>query len=629
MSALIVSVSIWSCSYDDDSLWNAVDDLSGRVEAMEEAVADANADIAALRTLVEAAQSGLFIESVESVTDGYIIHFSDGLSVTITNGRDGAAGSSPSITVEQNPDGVYCWKLDGEWLVDANGEPLHAQGMDGQSAVAPEVRINSDTKEWEISTDGGETWMPTGVKAEGVDGDSIFASITSIKDGETEVVFTLTDDTTITIPKVVDLGFAFVHSTELPRGAEYVERYELFASGEEKTLSFTGDVESVDVMNVPQGWSATVDKASSTVTVTAAVGNHSEGILSLVAIDGDGRTALASTYVCAVDFTDPSGAFVLNEGNMSSENGSVIYITSTGRVIDHAYWRMNGSELGNVAEDLFIAGDKLYIVSQNGGNDGILVEADASSLKRTDSFSKEELSQLSWPSHVAVVERKAYIRDNSGIWMLDLDSRSLSQVEGTSGASKNRIAVVDGKVFVPARQSVMVIENGTLVETVEMDGTVTGVVKAGDTGSLWVSCSSSPAQIVKLSATDYTKDVHTLTDFGVSAGWGYSPAISAKGNLIYFSNNTSTIYCHDFDANTTTTLGDVKSNIPNWGMLYAPPAVHPVTGEYYYSTILGYGTSYLTNDISVYDVAGTSPVMVADYQNYTRFPAGIYFTECF
>ena len=38
------------------------------------------------------------------------------------------------------------------------------------STEAPRVRINSITKEWEISTDGGHTWTTTGVKAEGKDG---------------------------------------------------------------------------------------------------------------------------------------------------------------------------------------------------------------------------------------------------------------------------------------------------------------------------------------------------------------------------------------------------------------------------------------------------------------------------
>ena len=157
-------------------------------------------------------------------------------------------------------------------------------------------------------------------------------------------------------------------------------------------------------MSIPQGWAARIDPDKKTVTVTApafAGSYYTEGILSLVGIDGKGKTQLASARICAVDYSDPEGTFVLNEGNMSSDNGSVIYITANGRLINYAYWRMNGSELGNVGQDMFIADGKAYIISQNGGNDGILVEADARTLKRTGKFGKSDLPGLScrrmWP----------------------------------------------------------------------------------------------------------------------------------------------------------------------------------------------------------------------------------------
>ena len=211
-----------------------------------------------------------------------------------------------------------------------------------------------------------------------------------------------------------------------------------------------------------------------------------------------------------------------------NENGSIIYITADGRVIDYAYWRMNGSELGNVAQDLFISGGKMYIISQNGGNDGLLVEAEARTLKNTKKFGKEELSRLFWPSHIAVVGNTVYIRDNAGVWTLDLDTRKFTSVANAKGTLKNRMAVVSGKVFVPGNRAILVLENGVLVKKIEMDGTVTGVIKSDEEGYLWVSCSTSPAQIVKLSAADYTMDKHTLTDGGVSLGWSSTPGISAS-----------------------------------------------------------------------------------------------------
>lgn len=623
LAIALLGVATWSCSYDDGDLWSAVDDLNGRVEAMEEAVKKANSDIETLRKLVEAVQDNVTISSVDKTENGYTINFSDGTTATISNGKNGT--NAPALSVIKDEDGLYYWALDGV-IIEVDGHKIKAEGSDG---ITPQLRINPDSKEWEMSTDGGQSWSSMGVKAEGADGDSIFSDV---QDGDSEVIFTLADgETTIVIPKVSAAGFAFVYPEELPLGSTSVENYFLFAFGEERTLTFTGNVTAVDLMNVPQGWAADIDLNAKSVKVTAPTFSGSyctEGILSLVAIDTKGQTVLASARICAVDFSDPEATFVLNEGNMTTENGSIIHITADGHVIDHAYWRMNASELGNTTQDLFISDGKMYIIAQN-GNDGMLVEADAKTLKNIDKFSKEELSELSWPSHVAVIGRTAYIRDNAGIWTLDLDARTLTAVENTKGALKNRMAVVGNKIFVPASKSILVLENGAVVETIALEGTVTGVIKSDEEGYLWVSCSTSPAQIIKLSASDYTMDKHTLTAGGVSPGWGATPGISAKGDEIYFCNNTSTIYRHTFSSNTTEVLGDVKSNIPNWGMIYNMPAVHPVTGEYYFNTILGYGWSFLTNDISVYDLSAGTPAMVADYQNYTHFPAGVFFTASF
>lgn len=626
------------CDYDDSDLWNKIEEIDGRVDGLEKRVATTNSDLEALRLLVEALQENVTISAVETTGDGYTIRFSNGTTATISNGRDGV--DAPVVSVKQDTDGVWYWTLDGEFIT-VDGRKLRvegekgadgAPGASGSDAVAPQVRIDADTKMWEISTDGGQTWTSTGVVAEGKDGDSVFSDV---EDTDTEVIFTLADgETTIVIPKTSATGgFAFVFPETLPKGSSDgtvgVDKFYTFAFGEEKELSFTGDVTAVDVMNVPQGWSAKVNLSAKTVTVTAPAFSGSyyqEGILSLVAIDNADETMLASVRICAVDYSDPEGTFVLNEGNMSSDNGSVIYITAGGQVINYAYWRMNGTELGNVAQDLFITGDKLYIVSQNGGNDGALVETDAKSLKNTDKFSKTDLS-LSWPTHVAVVGRTAYIRDNAGVHALDLDTRTLTFIDGTKGALKNRMAVAGGKVFVPASKSIFVLENGALVETIALDGTVTGVINAGE-GYLWVSCSTSPAQIIKLNASDYTLDKHTLDAGGVGAGWGATPGISAKGDEIYFTNNSPTIYRHNFTTNTTETLGNVKSQVATWGQLYNMPAVHPVTGDFYYTTIKSFGWDFLINDISVFDLMG-EPTMIADYQNYTHFPAGIFFSANF
>ena len=353
--AIVLSgVVMWSCSYDDKDLWNAVNDLDGRMKAMEQAVKNANTDIETLQKLVGALQQNISITSVIENSDGYTIHFSDGTTATITNGVDGT--NAPALSVIKDGDGFYYWALDGV-IIEIDGHKIKAEGADG---ITPQLRIDPDTKEWEISTDGGHNWNPMGVKAEGSDGDSMFSNV---QDGDTEVIFTMADGkTTIVIPKTSMSGFAFVYPETLPLGATNLDNYFLFAFGEEKTLSYTGEVKAVDLMNAPQGWSAKIDSKTRSVKITAPSFSgtyYTEGILSLVAVDTKGQTVLASARICAVDFSDPNATFVLNEGNMTTENGSLIYITADGHVINYAYWRMNVSELGNVAPDLFISGNKI------------------------------------------------------------------------------------------------------------------------------------------------------------------------------------------------------------------------------------------------------------------------------
>ena len=179
ISAIVALSAMVGCSYDDTALWREMEQVKDRVTSLEEAVIKTNEDIVALQTIVDALQKNLYVVSVTPTTEGYTILFSDSTSVTISNGKDGANGTNaPIISVREDEDGNYYWTIDGEWLL-VDAERIRANGLDGENgangtkgedAIAPQVRINETTKEWEISTDGGITWLSTGVVAEGKDG---------------------------------------------------------------------------------------------------------------------------------------------------------------------------------------------------------------------------------------------------------------------------------------------------------------------------------------------------------------------------------------------------------------------------------------------------------------------------
>ena len=169
----LVGASLMSCQR---RLKEQLEELEERVSALEDIAKKTNDDIVAIQTIVNALQNNIYVTNVITTSDGYTIQFSDGTSAVISNGQDGV--NAPVISVRQDTDGFYYWTLDGEWLI-VDGKKVRANGKDGvdgtngingKDAITPQVRINEDTKEWEISTDGGKTWTPTGVIAEGKDG---------------------------------------------------------------------------------------------------------------------------------------------------------------------------------------------------------------------------------------------------------------------------------------------------------------------------------------------------------------------------------------------------------------------------------------------------------------------------
>ena len=71
------------------------------------------------------------------------------------------------------------WILDGEWLLDENGNKVPATGLDGKDGVTPRMKI--DGGYWYVSFDDGRTWNVLG-PATGEPSESIFEDITFDED---------------------------------------------------------------------------------------------------------------------------------------------------------------------------------------------------------------------------------------------------------------------------------------------------------------------------------------------------------------------------------------------------------------------------------------------------------------
>ncbi len=206
-----------------------IDALDYRVTVLENLVNRLNSELESMQVIVDAVENGDFITDVTENSEGYIITFNKSGAIIIhdgQNGRDGLNGrdaQAPEITVEEGEDGVYYWVINGVPLVGPDGEKVRASGRDGKDgqdgldgldgkdgrAVAPQVRINPTTSMWEISVDGGITWVTTDMSCKGkdgkdgkdgqdgkdglngIDGNTIIQTITFfMKDGVTYVRFT-------------------------------------------------------------------------------------------------------------------------------------------------------------------------------------------------------------------------------------------------------------------------------------------------------------------------------------------------------------------------------------------------------------------------------------------------------
>lgn len=278
------------CSYDDDDLWSAVNDIDQRVEKLELASKQLSTDLGALQSIVNAMQNNITITEIAPTENGYTIKFSDGTTATITNGTDGV--SAPEISVRKADDGFYYWTIGGEWLI-VDGERVRATALDGNDAVAPQVRINPDTKIWEISTDGGQVWTSTGISAQGTAGESLFSAVdTSNPD---YVKFTLADGSEFTVARY-DAN-APLFSVADAQGVQVIR------NGQSKVYTVTTANVADYTIQKPDGWRAVYEEGNLTITAPAEANTYAEqeGTVSIVVVSANGTSMIVKIPVATYE----------------------------------------------------------------------------------------------------------------------------------------------------------------------------------------------------------------------------------------------------------------------------------------------------------------------------------------
>lgn len=188
-----MALGISSC---DDKYGDDLRSLGRRVEILEDSLPMMNRTIQAIHTILYTIESDGYITSFKKNNDGtYTLKFNNGKEVTLRDGKDGKDGNDGiakefDISVAKGEDNVWYWTVNGEWILDDDGNRMRAGGIDGKdgkngqngqngqdgkddinmSLPIPIIRVNPITRYWEISEDGGTTYRTTGILADGEDG---------------------------------------------------------------------------------------------------------------------------------------------------------------------------------------------------------------------------------------------------------------------------------------------------------------------------------------------------------------------------------------------------------------------------------------------------------------------------
>ena len=285
---------------DLNSFEDRLDSLEKRVATVEEQVSTMNSDVAVLSQIVDK-MGKTTILTVDTVEEGYIIHFSDGSSLNVRHGHDGNDGSngtdghSPQVGVRQDTDGFWYWTLDGGWLLDSTtGGKVRANGIDGTDGtdgtngtdgVTPLITVEDGW--WMVSTDNGEHWTKIAEYAASSTVAPLISSIDYTTESDT-VIFILSDNTVLRFPRKGGLMLAFDYDS-----------ITVAAPGAQCTVSYTlsGGTQNNSVKAFAQGgWIASVTPLTAyagTITLTAPDPVTSCDVV-VIANDGAGYSVLAA-----------------------------------------------------------------------------------------------------------------------------------------------------------------------------------------------------------------------------------------------------------------------------------------------------------------------------------------------
>ena len=347
-----------------------------------------------------------------------------------------------------------------------------------------------------------------------------------------------------------------------------------------------------------------------------------------------------------INNTGSKGVLVLEEGNMTSENGFLNFIPGG----TNQYYRtmVTGNRIANVCQDLYIYNNNIYIIAQNtstgSAGSGVLTVKNAENFATTKTYTSE-ISGANNPTHVAVYnDNVIYLRGSgekydgtgsgNGIYCFNVSDNTFKRLDdGGATAAATPMVIVGKYLYVCYNDGVRVYDADTQSVEFSKVSDIAGaqcVVKSTDGTKVYVYSSKKIYEITPASSALTATEIGTTS--ATISTWCNSAQLSYYDNALYYATSAGAAYRFDLANGANSSLGSIYTGASQTvigGTMYNGVAVDPGTGYLYVSTTT-YGTTYSdVNALNVFDVKNGAFARVQTFVGDERFTAGIFFPENF
>lgn len=317
--------------------------------------------------------------------------------------------------------------------------------------------------------------------------------------------------------------------------------------------------------------------------------------------------------------------YVLSEGNLSSENGSIAYISPKGDITNNlCVDSFTGAS--NIMQDMYIHSGTTYIISQNKG----LYTYNSKTLSAIKNY---HLDGIKYPTNIAVFDNEhIFIRANNGVFRININENPIvpRKFMNNTNGKKQGLVIKDNKVYIPVDTMVSIIGKDDMYATraVKFHGRVNGL-SFDKNGYMYVATKDDEASYIYIVNTNDKLFPKTKITVPMGIDYSHLSSIVSKGDSIYFIKSIDrkpNLYRYIVSSNKFQELANIYNDNPNAALYYGAIGVSPTDNMLYVALIKGYA-EYKKNSILKYDILSDKADLMKAYDNKTFFPCGIYFRD--